>query len=393
MKRTFDEINEKIKKKKAVVITAEEMTALVKSDGAKKAASKIDVVTTGTFGCMCSSGALFNIHHTTPKMKIQKAWLGGVPAYGGVAAADFYLGSTELPEDDPLNKVFPGRFRYGGAHAIEDLVGGKEIPFRAVAYGTDCYPGKYHEQRIRLSDFRSAMLLNPRNAYQNYNVGVNRSSSRPIYTYMGVLRPGIANAAYSSAGMLSPLLNDPYYRTIGVGTRIFLGGGTGYVFYQGTQHSPDEERSENGVPLGGAGTVAVVGDLKKMNSSFLRGASLTGYGVSLAVGLGIPIPILDEDMAAFTGVADEDVKAPVVDYSEDYGNNTGEPLAWVSYAELRSGKIELGGKTVKASPLSSLHKAREIAGTLKKWIEEGTFTLGEPVETLPGPEPDVKMEK
>ncbi|MFH1436188.1 MAG: homocysteine biosynthesis protein [Pseudomonadota bacterium] len=386
MAKTYEEINEKIGKKEAVVVTAEEMIGIVEENGAKEAARKVDVVTTGTFGPMCSSGALINAGHTTPRMKIQKAWLNGVPACCGIAAIDMYIGATELPEDDPLNKVYPGRFEYGGGPVIEDLVRGKDVKLKAAAYGTDCYPRRELETLINLRDLNTAQLLNPRNGYQNYNVAVNAFGRKPIYTYMGILRPKMANANYCSAGQLSPLLNDPEYRTIGIGTRIFLGGATGYVFYHGTQHNPGEERTAAGVPMGGAGTIAVTGDLKKMSAEYLRGVSITGYGASLAVGIGIPIPILDEDMARFTAVRDSDIFAPVVDYSRNYGLNEGGPLAHVSYEELRSGSISVNGKKTKTSALSSYAKARKIAEILKQRIASGGFLLGKPVELLPGPE-------
>ena len=236
-----------------------------------------------------------------------------------------------------------------------------------------------------MQDLPYASLLNPRNCYQNYNVAVNATARRPIYTYMGVLKPRLANANYCSAGQLSPLLNDPYYRTIGVGTRIFLGGGVGQVYAPGTQHSPDVPRTAGGVPRGGSGTLAVTGDLKQMKAQFLRAASIRGYGVSLAVGIGVPIPILDEEMARFTGVSDRDLVAPVVDYSRNYPYNEGQPLAEVSYAQLRSGTIEVQGQKIRTASLSSYAQARAIAGVLKGWIEEGTFLLSRPVDLLPGP--------
>lgn len=386
MAKTYEEINEKIRNKQAVVVTAEEMIDIVGSEGPKKAAEKVDVVTTGTFGPMCSSGAMINIGHTTPRMKITKATLNNVPAYAGLAAVDLYIGATEMTEDDPCNKVFPGEFSYGGAHVIEDLVRGKDILLKATAYGTDCYPRRELETLINLDTVNEAYLFNPRNAYQNYNVAVNVHNKRPIYTYLGVLRPGIANANYSSAGQLSPMLNDPHYRTIGIGTRIFLGGGVGYVSFQGTQHSPLGPRSENGVPLGGAGTLALTGDLKQMSADYLRAASVTGYGVSMAVGVGVPIPILDEEMAVYTAVKDSEITAPVIDYSEDYWNNSGAPVARVTYAELRSGAIEINGKKVRTAGMSSYCKARQIAGLLKGWIAAGSFLLGKPVDPLPNAE-------
>jgi uncharacterized protein (DUF39 family) len=391
VRKTYDEINEKIKKKKAVVVTAEEMIEIVKDKGTKEAARQVDVVTTGTFGPMCSSGAVLNVGHTSPRIKMQRAWINGVPAYCGLAAVDLYVGATELSKNDPENKTYPGKFDYGGAHVIEDLVRGEEVSLTAEAHGTDCYPRKELETVFRLDEINEAMLLNPRNGYQNYNVAVNAHKKRPIYTYLGVLRPRMANAGYSSAGQLSPLLNDPHYRTIGIGTRIFLGGGVGYVYFQGTQYNPHVPRTEGGVPKGGSATLAVTGDLKGMSADYLRAASITGYGVSLAVGIGVPIPILDEEMAHFTAVKDSDILAPIVDYSEDYPNVTGKPLGTVSYAELRTGTIEINGKKVRTAGQSSYSKAREIAGKLKSWIESGSFVLGRPVDPLPGADSSVEF--
>jgi len=385
MAKTVGEINEKIRRGDVVVVTAEEMTDLVRERGAARAAEEVDVVTTGTFGPMCSSGAFINVGHSAPKCKITKATLNGVPACCGLAAVDLYIGATELHEDDPRNEVYPGRFRYGGAHVIEDLVAGRDVELRAAAYGTDCYPRRKLETLINIRDLNEAVLCNPRNCYQNYNVAVNLSD-RVIHTYMGVLRPKLGNANYCSAGGLSPLLCDPFYRTIGVGTRIFLGGGVGHVWSAGTQHSPASPRDERGVPLGGAGTLALTGDLKGMSTRWIRGASLTGYGVSLCVGIGVPIPVLDEDVAAHAAVSDEDITAPIVDYSDNYPNAKGGALGHVSYAALRSGEIEVRGRRVPTAGLSSLAGAREIAGTLKDWIAAGRFLLAEAVAPLPSAE-------
>ena len=380
--KTFAEINRKIKQGEAVVVTAEEMIGITREQGAVEAARKVDVVTTGTFGIMCSSGAFLNFGHTRPRMKAHKVYLNEVEAYAGVAAVDVYLGATQPRHDDPLNKVFPGRFRYGGGHVIEDLVAGREVLFRAEAYGTDCYPRRAFEAKMTLKDFPDAVLLNPRNCYQNYNCAVNLSK-KTIYTYMGMLRPECANANFSTSGQLSPLLNDPYYKTIGLGTRIFLGGGIGYVIGAGTQHNPAAKRSDNGVVMGGAGTLSVRGDLKQMSAKFLRGASVTGYGCSLSVGIGVPIPILNEEMARFTAVSDDEIFVPVVDYGLAYPEDGGSPMAYVTYGQLKTGEISVDGRSVVTAPMSSYSGALEIAQILKEWIESGRFLLGEPQETLP----------
>jgi uncharacterized protein (DUF39 family) len=347
-----------------------------------KAAKEVDVVTTGTFGPMCSSGVFLNFGHSNPRIKTHRVWLNKVPAYSGIAAVDVYLGATEVAEEDPLNKVFPGSFPYGGGHVIQDLVSGREVQLRATSYGTDCYPRKELLKKVRLKDIPQAILFNPRNAYQNYNCAVNLSD-RTIYTYMGILRPHGVNANYCSAGQLSPLLNDPYFRTIGVGTRIFLGGGEGFVSFYGTQHNPEPKRNQRGVPVVGAGTLAVLGDLKEMDKGWLVGVSFQGYGVSLYVGIGIPIPILDEGMAACTAIKDEQIATQIVDYSHDYPFMTGKTLGKVNYAQLRSGKIKFGDKEIPTAPLSSLTKAKEIAETLKSWIRKKRFLLGEPQWLIP----------
>jgi uncharacterized protein (DUF39 family) len=380
--KTIQDINEKIKQGKAVVVTAEEMIDLVRRKGEVKAAKQVDVVTTGTFSPMCSSGAFINFGPVSPPIKASKVWLNDVPAYAGIAAVDIYLGATEPSEDDPLNKIHPGAFEYGGGHVISDLVAGKSVKLRAEAYGTDCYPRRQYEKRVTLKKLNYALLCNPRNAYQNYNCGINLSK-KTIFTYMGVLKPNGANANYSTSGQLSPLFNDPLYRTVGLGTRIFLGGAQGYVAWPGTQHLPQVERAPNNTPLRPAGTLMVLGDLKQMQPRWLLGVSILGYGCSLSVGLGIPIPILDEEMARYTAVTDEELSAPLVDYSDDYPKGTGKTVGQVSYAELKSGSFRFNGREVQAVPLSSMPRAREIAHILKSWISEGKFILGEPQHLLP----------
>ena len=387
MAKTIAQINEKIRKGEAVVVTAEEIIQIVAKKGVKEAAREVDVVTTGTFGPMCSSGAYLNTGHAKPRIKLGagQVHLNDVPVYAGLAAVDIFIGATALPDDDPRNRTYPGEFNYGGGHVIEDLVAGKDVRLVATAYGTDCYPRKRLETWINIKDINEAVLFNPRNAYQNYNVAVNLSD-KTIHTYMGVLRPKLGNANYCSAGQLSPLLNDPLYKTIGIGTKIFLGGGVGFVAWQGTQHAPNVPRSDNGTPRRPAGTLAVIGDLKQMKAEWLRGTSMLGYGCTIAVGIGIPIPILSEEILGYTSVKDADIFAAIVDYSENYPQRKPDILGEVSYAQLKSGRIEIQGKEVPTASLSSYPKAVEIAQVLKEWIQKGDFLLTEPVAPLPGTE-------
>ena len=380
--KTIAQINERIRRGKAVVVNAEEMIRIVKKEGKVRAAQEVDVVTTGTFSPMCSSGVLFNIGQQPPVMKVSRLWLNNVPCYCGIAAVDAYIGATEPSEDDPLNKVHPGRFAYGGGHVIEDLLRGKAVHLRAQGYGTDCYPRRELDKDVTLADLPNAVMLNPRNCYQNYNAAVNLTS-RTIYTYMGPLKSNCANCNFATAGQLSPLFNDPYFKTIGLGTRIFLGGGIGYVIGEGTQHVQKPKRNDRGIPENGAGTLMLKGELKQMDARYVRAQSLTGYGPSLAVGVGIPIPMLNEEMAFFTSCSDADISMPVKDYGYDYPNGIPRELARVTFEELRSGEIEVNGKKTATVPVSSYSMALEIADKLKKWIEDGKFQLTEKVDDIP----------
>ena len=392
MPKTIAEINERVKRGKAVVVTAEEGIDIAREKGISKAAEEIDVVTTGTFSPMCSSGVFLNVGHSKPRIKLGggKVYLNDVPAYAGLAAVDVFLGVNALPDDDPRNKFYPGEFNYGGGHVIEELAAGKDVRLVATAYGTDCYPRKKLETWINLKDINNAILFNARNACQNYEVGVNLSD-RMIYTYMGVLKPKLGNANYCTAGQISPLLNDPYYKTIGIGTKVFLGGGVGYVAWHGTQHNPNVLRTDKGVPKEPAGTLALIGDLKQMRPEWLVGTSMLGYGCTLTVGIGIPIPILSEEILSYALVTDSEIFAPIIDYSEAYPQMKSDILGEVSYAGLKSGHIEVQGKDVPTASLSSYPKALEIASILKEWIQGGKFLLTEMVAPLPGAESGIKI--
>ena len=367
MAKTIEEINEKIKQGKAVVVTAEEIIGIAREKGIKKAAQEVDVVTTGTFGPMCSSGAYLNIGHSKPRIKLGggRAYLNDVPVYTALAATDIFIGAAALPDDDPRNKVHPGEFNYGGGHVIEELVTGKDIRLEATAYGTDCYPRKKLETWINIKDLNEAVLFNIRNAYQNYNVAAN-TSDKTIYTYMGVLRANLGNINYATAGQLSPLLNDPYYKTIGIGTKIFLGGGTGFIAWHGTQHNPDVPRTEKGVPKRGAGALAVIGDLKQMSPRWLVGTSMLGYGCTLTVGIGVPIPILSEEILNYTTVTDDEIFAAIIDYAHDYPNLKADILGEISYAQLKTGRIKLKGKEVPTASLSSYPTGSRDCQCLKR---------------------------
>lgn len=371
--KSIEQINERIQKGEAVVMTAEEIIPLIKELGIAEVTKRVDVVTTGTFGPMCSSGVFLNFGHSDPPIKMKKVTLNGVAAYAGIAAVDAYLGATEQADEHPS---------YGGAHVIEELLEGKTVELEATATGTDCYIKREIKTKIALKDINEAFMFNPRNAYQNYAAAIN-STAKAIHTYMGTLLPNCGNVTYSTSGELSPLLNDPQFKTIGIGSKIFLGGTVGYVAWNGTQHNTHKPCNEHNIPLGGGGTLSVIGDLKQMSTEYVRAAVYHNYGISLFVGIGIPIPLLNEDITKAVGIRNRDIQTKVFDYG--ITSLSRPDFGVFNYEQLQSGSIEINGKKVRTSPLSSISKARQIAAELKSWIQKGEFTLSSPAAPLPKP--------
>ncbi|PZU95840.1 MAG: hypothetical protein DCE90_11855 [Pseudanabaena sp.] len=375
MSQEIAEINNKIKAGKAKVLTASELKLLVANVGVSQAARQVDVIVTGTFEPMESSGAIINLGHTDPPIKIRSCWIDNVPAYAGFGAVDIYLGVTqeaEISDESPQN--------HGGGHVIADLIAGKTVPFKAIGHPNDCYPRANFETLINKESINQFYLFNPRNLYQNFIVGVN-GGEETLYTYLGPLQPRLGNAVYSNPGAISPLWNDPDLQLIGIGTRIFMGGGIGYVAWEGTQHFPLQKRLENRTPIGPAATLALIGDAKQMTSEWVRGCYFRNYGASLMMGVAIPLPVIDEEVVARAAVMDDQIVAPVIDFS--IPRRVRPIFGSVSYAQLKSGKIAIAGTTVRTAPLASLHMSEGAAKTLKNWIVRGDFTLTEPVAMLP----------
>ncbi|MBN2636449.1 MAG: homocysteine biosynthesis protein [Prolixibacteraceae bacterium] len=367
--KTYEEINRKLKSGEAVILTAEEVSKMAKEASPEEILEKVDVVTTATFGAMCSSGAIINFGHANPPIRMEKIRMNGVPCYEGLAAVDSYIGATACDPENPS---------YGGAHVIQDLLEGKDVVLEAWGKGTDCYPRKYIKTTINIDTINELILFNPRNAYQNYNVAVN-TTKKMIHTYMGTLLPNMRNATYSTSGELSPLLNDPEFRTIGIGTRIFLGGAQGFVVWPGTQFNTSKQKNEHGIPVTNAATISVMGNLKEMSPEYIQAAYFEKYGVSMFVGIGIPIPIIDLDMVRRVSVNNSQIETSVLDYG-----TVGTPkLAQVNYEELRSGFIKVKGKKIRTAPVSSLAKARKIAEELKHWLLKGEFEITKPVQLFP----------
>ena len=379
--RTIAEINQKIRDGCVTVWTASETKAKVADLGLEAATAMVDVVTTGTFEPMESSGAIINLGHTDPPINIRECYLDGVMAYAGFGAVDLYLGASQPVGSNPWGDTADNDIpEQGGGHVIAQLIAGKSVSLRALGQVSDCYPRSTLNISITRDTINQFYLFNPRNLYQNFIVGVN-SSDRPLLTYLGPLQPFLGNAVYANTGALSPMLNDPQMRTLGIGSRLFVGGAPGYIAWEGTQHFPRQQRLPNGSPIGPAATVALIGDAKQMQPEWVRGCFFSGYGPSLMLGVGIPIPVLDKAVLQGCTISDRDIVAPIIDFS--IPRRVRPSFGLVSYQQLKSGHITINGSRVRTAPLSSLYMGQKVASTLKDWISQGQFELSDPVAPLP----------
>jgi uncharacterized protein (DUF39 family) len=127
--------------------------------------------------------------------------------------------------------------------------------------------------------------------------------------------------------------------------------------------------------------LALIGDAKQMDARWVRGCYFKNYGPSLMLGVGVPFPVLQEEVVAHCAVQDQDLVAPVVDFS--IPRRVRPTFGLVSYAQLKSGRLTIDGKNVRVAPLASLFRSRQVAMELKQWIEAGTFTLTEFVAPIP----------
>ncbi|MEL6912099.1 MAG: homocysteine biosynthesis protein [Cyanobacteria bacterium J06598_4] len=380
--RTIATINEKIARGQAVVWTVAEVKAKIDQLGITQIFEQIDVITTGTFEPMESSGAIINLGHTDPPIKIRQCWLDGIPAYAAFGAVDLYLGATatadyNLQDSDPNLREGSEK---GGGHVIEDLIAGRAVQLKAIGQKTDCYPRATWENAITKDNINQFYLFNPRNLYQNFIVGVN-GGDRTLYTYLGALQPRLGNAVYSNPGAISPLLNDPDLTSVGIGSKIFLGGGIGYIAWEGTQHFPLQKRLPNRTPIGPAATVALVGDAKQMSADWVRGCYFKNYGPSIMLGVGVALPVTSEKVVQNCAVLDRDIVAPVIDFS--IPRRVRPTFGLVSYEQLQKGHVTIDGQSVRVAPLASKYRSLQVAQEIKAWIQAGEFTLTEPVAPLP----------
>ena len=167
-------------------------------------------------------------------------------------------------------------------------------------------------------------MCNPRNAYQRYNAADQFHRPRPPHLH-GNAPSLLWECDLLRCGHLKPDIGRSTVPDDRGRCPDFPGGARGMVVGEGTQHSP----------AGGFGTLMVTGDMKEMSPEYARAATMHGYGVTLYIGVGIPLPVVDIGVVRSTAIRDEDIVVEVMDYGIPHRNRPA--VRQVTYAEPRSG--------------------------------------------------------
>lgn len=306
--KTIDEINEKIRKGEVVVYTAHELKKLIR-EGERITPSTVDVVTTGTCGLMSGTASILTIPVAEKGTfaKAQSLWMNGVPAIPGPCPNE-NLGIV----DAVLYGTSYANPRYGGGHVLRDLVEGKEIEIRVEA------DGNIYEKNVVLDDISYSKLFTTRGAFKNYVAFLNdkQETFKTIFSVTGLKGPQ-KEITTSGCGEVNPVENDPLLNVIGVGTRILVNGGEGFVIGQGTRSSKEKPN------------LSVYADLKGMDAQYMGGFK-TSKTPECITSVAVPIPVTNKTLP-YLQVLDEDVKLPLGEIHDRV------PFTNCSYADVWQG--------------------------------------------------------
>ena len=321
--KTISEINEKLLRGEAVVMTAMEFKREVRS-GYKFRVSDVDVVTTATRGLMSGTSAMVVVPFggRGTFRQADKIWLNGVPCLpgmgdgGGSGTVDTVIYGTAESIDC--------EGRYGGGHLMRDIVEGKEIHAEVL---TD--EGKTITASFTLDDLTFARMYSFRNAFQNYYAFANiknhvsyRENMRSIFSCRSL--PVMRGLSCAGSGELNPLENDPYARVIRAGMKILVNKAPGVVIGYGTRSSP---RMRN---------LSLAADMFGMDPEYM-GGFITSGGVEIINSVAVPFPVLSQDILDdLSRCLDESIPLHLADIGDR------RHIADVTYADVWSGaKLEI----------------------------------------------------
>ena len=413
--KTIKEINEKIRKGEAIILTAKEFCDMIRKGEKIK---DVDVVTTATCGIMSGTMAVFSfkIAEKGVFIKAKEVLMNGIPVFPGPCPNE-RIGYIDVVLYGPSVSIY--NEKYGGGELIKDLIDGKYIDVYVKSI-----EGKEIEDRINLNNMIYAKIITTRSCYKNYMAFINprEESIRTIFSVIPMKKNMIT---VSGCGELNPLEKDPLFKTIGIGSKILVNKAIGYVIGTGTRSVRERPN------------LSLCANIKEMSSYFI-GQFITSFGPEIYNTIAIPIPILNEEILNNVKRTDNDIILPIADVYDrsilDYSNYANiwqgtdievkyyedicknckiDPCPVSLYCPTRAfnnrilnkslcfecgtctwlcpngafkanlGKIKFKDREIPiSSRLSCLKKAEILANYLKSIIEKGEFYLNEPSDKI-----------
>jgi putative methanogenesis marker 16 metalloprotein len=357
--KSIAEINERIARGDAVVMTAQEVCDAVLG-GEDLTLRDVDVVTTATRAIMSGTYAVlsFPIGEPCSFTRAERAWINGVPASIGpcpnerLGIIDMMVFGTSHSKERP---------NYGGGHLFRNLVDGSNVQVEVETEG-----GKSFAKSIRLVDIPYARIFSTRNAFKNYVAFVNPGNA-PLPTIFSALDfpPNLTCATVSGCGQLNPIKNDPNLETIGIGTRVLINGAQGFVIGTGSRSMASRPNL-----LG-------LADMHQMNPEYM-GGFVTSAGPECIGSWAVPIPVLSESILENIKKLDRDIPLPIMDV------NVRQTICNTSYEDVW-GDTDLETKFDPSKCINCISctvepvcpmRAITFEGDLVKRIEERCFNCG-----------------
>lgn len=293
-KRTFSQIQEKIRQGKAVVLTADEICNRVRS-GEVVRFEDVDVVTTATRAIMSGTYAVLSFPVAEPDsfVRASRVWLNGVPAQVGpcpnerIGMVDIIVNGTARSKSEP---------DYGGGLLFKDLVEGKP-----VVVEVETMEGRFFETRTTINQIPHARLFATRHAFKNYLAFVN-PKNEPVSSifHASQFKGNLSEATFCGCGELNPVKNDPNLETIGIGTRVLINGAEGFVAGTGTRSSPEKPN------------LSGFADMKSMVPEYM-GGFITSAGPEIINTWAVPVPVLSQSLLDSITKLDSELKLDIVD--------------------------------------------------------------------------------
>ena len=292
--RSIEEINQKIKNGDATVLTAEEVSTLVREGNTPKA-EDVDVVTTGTCGIMSGTAAILHVPVSDPGAfkKAKKIILNGVPVFPGPCPNE-WLGSVDMIIYGTAHSIYD--HSYGGGFLFKDLVSGKDIEVEMES--TD---GEKIKSKTNIDEIGTAQMIGTRMAFKNYNSFTNPSKELISSIFHAIDMDGpFKGLSVSGCGQINPLQNDPLMKTICSGAKVLLNGSEGIVIGRGTRSSDEKPN------------LMITADMTQMDPHYLGGFK-TGAGPEVFDSVAAAVPILNDNILKQTFIQNKDIKLPVAD--------------------------------------------------------------------------------